>query len=150
MEGWGLTFAPAQLDALERPVPRVKVGRTRKGSPCERTVQREIVKALRKAGFRVWHIPNGGSLSGTEQQRIRQGVARRMDGLVAGAPDLMILRPRARGGPAVGFLEVKREGGTLSPAQLACLNHLETDGFDVAAVCTVDMALTALKEWGWL
>ena len=145
-----MTFTPSDLDALERPLPRVKVGKARKGSPCERTVQRAIVKALRKLGFRVWHIPNGGSLSGTQQQRMRQGVARRMDGLVSGAPDLMILRPHARGGPAVGFLEVKREGGALSPAQLACLNHLENDGFCVAAVCTVDMALTALNEWGWL
>ena len=131
-------------------MPAVKVGRARKGSPCERTVQREIINALQKLGLGVWHIPNGGSLSGTREQRMRQGVARRMDGLVTGAPDLLILRPVARGGPGVGFLEVKREGGTLSPAQVACLARLERDGFDAAAVCTLDMALNALKEWGWL
>jgi hypothetical protein len=144
-------FTPDPLAALERPQKPVRVGKARKGSPCERTVQREIVKALRRLRFRVWHIPNGGSLAGNEQQRIRQGVARRMDGVVSGAPDLMILRPAGHNSPAmVGFLEVKREGGKLAPAQLACLAHLEADGFDCAAVCTVDGALEALREWGWL
>ncbi len=134
------------LDALERPVPKVRVGKARKGAPTERTVQRDIIKALRSLGLRCIHIPNGVGLKGTPEERMRQGIARRRDGVVTGFPDLLIIKP---GNPFArfGLLEVKREGGSLSQEQIICMANMERDGVAVAAVCTVEGALQTIREW---
>lgn len=140
----------ADLEALERPVKRRRVGKAVKGGPSERVIQRAIVKGLRSLRFRVIHVPNGGRYMGNDAARLKQAMAKRMDGEVAGFPDLILLRPIKAGGPAVGFLEVKAAGGLISERQ--ALNHasLAGDGFNVAVVTSLDEALAALKAWGWL
>ena len=141
-------ITPAMLDAMERPVRRERFGKAVPGGPNERAIQRSIIAALRKIGIRCIHIPNGGSLTGSEYQRQRQGIARRMDGVVTGFPDLLLIRP---GKPAqYGLLEVKRPGGTASIAQSTCIATMRADGCCVEVVTSLDQALDALRKWGWL
>jgi hypothetical protein len=143
-------WTPEQLDALEKPVKRARVGKAVKGGPTERVIQRGIVKGLRERHLRVIHIPNGGQYTGDSIARLRMAMAKRMDGEVAGFPDLLVLRPLKRGGPEIGLLEVKRAGGVLSERQVATLAHLEADGFKAAVVTSLDEALAALRSWGWM
>jgi hypothetical protein len=53
-------------------------------------------------------------------------------------------------GPLVGFLEVKSATGRLTPSQVEEIALLRADGFPVAVVRSVDEALTAIREWGWI
>jgi hypothetical protein len=50
----------------------------------------------------------------------------------------------------VAFLEVKAEKGRTSDAQDECIAMLRRMGHDVAVVRSVDEALAALREWGWI
>lgn len=144
-------MANSAFDHLEdAPRKRVTVGKKRVDAPNERVVQRTIIKAIRKLGLRVVHIPNGAHLAGTPMQRARQANAMKADGMMPGCPDLLVIRPKRYGGPAIGWLEVKAEGGTLSEAQDRFGDTATLDGFPWAAVCTLDGALDALRAWGWL
>ncbi len=143
-------FTEADLAALEK--RRRRTGRTVGSAKDddgrkERAIQREIVRAVRQMGFRAVHVPNGGSLAGDEQARMRQGVARRMDGCVTGFPDLLLMRP---GTGEVVFLEIKRPGGRLSDAQDACIAHMRNDGFRVGTASKLDDAIYWLKKWKWI
>ena len=136
--------------AIQRPAKRVRVGKARKDAPCERTVQRGIVGALRAMGYRVIHIPNGVKYAGDADRRAIQGKVLRADGFVSGTPDLLVMNPKAPTGLAFGWLEVKREGGVLSPDQLGFRDSCARDGFNWCAVCTLDESIAALKAWGWI
>lgn len=135
-------WTPAQLDALERPVKRTRVGKAVPGSPSERVIQRQIVKALRKAGLFVMHVPNGGHLVGGQ----RQWASLQADGAWAGFPDLLCFD---RDGE-VAALEIKKPGGEVSADQERCHKALKARRVRVAVVCSLDEALAALKGWGWL
>ena len=120
--------------------------------PKERTVQREIVSGLRQCGLAVVAIPNGGQYVGDATARIRMAIAKRMDGEVAGFPDLLIMSKR---GPSkFGLLEVKRVGADLNTdhhqRQLDCHAAIAADGHNVAEVNSFDQALEAVKSWGML
>lgn len=124
---------------------------TRAPPRTERSVQREIVGALRQIGLRVVAIPNGGQYVGDTEQRYRMAMAKRMDGEVSGFPDLLVLT--AKGPPRCAFLEVKRPKASLSGdharRQADCHAALAADGHHVAIVRSFDDALTAIKEWGF-
>jgi hypothetical protein len=113
--------------------------------PSEREVQRSILAALRCAGLRCVHIPNGAHLSGNDGQRFRQWGALLGDGAVPGFPDLLIMTRDGR----AGFLEVKRPGGKPDERQLACHAAIIADGFPLAVVRSVDDALAAVGAWGF-
>lgn len=119
--------------------------------PKERAVQRQIVAGLRAMGFRAIAIPNGQKLAGSAEQRARMAIALRQEGLVAGFPDLLVLRP---GHAEASFFEVKREGARLTGDhalnQIACHESLRGDGFRVAIVRSLDDVTETLKEWGWI
>jgi hypothetical protein len=137
----------ASFDALEgKNNPRRKVGKARAGAPHERTVQREIVRAARSFGFIVHHSPNGTTLAGDDMARFKQASVLNADGLMPGWPDLILFNKRG----AVGLLEVKREGGTVSADQERVLSLLTRWNVPNATVCTLDGALAALHSWGWL
>lgn len=138
-----MSFTPAELDALERPVPKVRVGKARKAAPTERTIQRETIKALAKLGLFSFHIANERQLSGTRDQVNRQAAVMKADGRVRGVPDLLVM---GRGG-RVGFLEIKRPGGIVSAAQLGFMAMAERMGIPCAAVCSVEDAVKAVREW---
>ncbi len=94
----------------------------------ERALQYSIVKALRFLGYIVIHIPNQYSLG-----RIRDA------GVVAGAPDLIVLKDGR-----VWFLEVKTEYGRLSRSQEEFAEQLRSHGFEYHVVRSVDDALRAV------
>lgn len=112
-------------------------------SPTERGVQRAIISALRASGYRVVHIPNGGAYHGDIASRVRMAIAKRMDGEVAGFPDLLVMTHDGRS----GFLEVKRPGGKAGEHQLACHALLAADGFPVAVVNDAAVALDLVRGW---
>jgi hypothetical protein len=116
--------------------------------PTERAVQREIVRELRKLDLAVVHVPNGGQYRGNDEQRMRYAIAKRIDGEVAGFPDLIILT--RKGLPRVGFLEVKRPGEKPNERQLSCHADLALCGHPVAVVKSLDDALAALTAWGFI
>ncbi len=115
----------------------------------ERSIQREIIGALRRMGFRVIHVPNGVRYAGSAEQRARQAATMRADGVVKGTPDLMVLRPAQRGGPDFGWMEVKREGGRMEPEQIAFRDSARADGFRHAVVRSLEDVIETLEGWGW-
>lgn len=72
------------------------------------------------------HIPNGGKRSQTEAKRLKG------QGVKAGVPDLCL--PVARGGFHGLYIEMKRQGGTVSKEQSEWLQKLTRQGY-LAAVC---------------
>lgn len=135
-------------EALTRKPERVS--KARKDSPKERLVQRAIVKDLRRMGLRVTAIPNGAHLAGDGFRRMLQSNALKLDGMEPGAGDLLLTRPRRMGGPDMGWMEVKREGGSLSPDQIEFRERCRADGVHWACVWSLDTALAALRVWGWI
>lgn len=69
-----------------------------------------VVAQIRRCAPDVlfFHVPNGGYILDK-----RQVAKLKAQGLLPGAPDLVFVIP----GGEVGFIELKAEGGTLTPAQ---------------------------------
>ena len=112
----------------------------------ERLVQRAIIKAIVKMGFRTAHVPNGAQLAGGPQSRARQMNALKGDGLLVGFPDLIIFGSGGR----IGFLEVKNEGGKQSANQIKVQAWMDNDGHKYTVVRSVDDVAETLGEWGWI
>jgi hypothetical protein len=87
----------------------------------------------------AFHCPNGGWRSRTEAA-ILKGL-----GVVAGVPDLMLIRKGA-----VFGLELKAPNGWLSPAQIATQEAMRAAGVTVAVATGLDAALAQLESWGLL
>jgi hypothetical protein len=107
----------------------------------ESEIQTAIVIAIRRRcpGVFVAHVPNGGSRHKREAMNLKR------EGVVAGVPDLLIIGPTGR----VGFLEVKRPGGTLSYGQVVFKRQcLEEWNLPWALVRSVEEALSTLESWG--
>lgn len=69
-------------------------------------------------------------------------------GVVPGYPDLVVHLPANLG---TVFLEIKAEGGRTSPAQKALHEQLETLGYRVAVVRSVEDVRETLAGWGvWI
>jgi hypothetical protein len=64
-------------------------------------------------------------------------------GVKPGWPDLLLVKDGVLHG-----LELKAEGGRVSPAQRACHGELATAGGLVAVAYGLDAALAQLKAWG--
>jgi hypothetical protein len=123
----------------------MKVARkSRPASLSEDAIHIAIRDALLWHGIRSRHAANDGKRSIASAMRLRRL------GMVAGDPDLRVWKPRLSGWPLVGFLEVKSATGRLTPAQQEEIAALQADGFPVAVVRSVDEALAALREWGWI
>ncbi|MFN8992433.1 MAG: VRR-NUC domain-containing protein [Pseudomonadota bacterium] len=112
--------------------------------PSEDAIHIAIRAALVLHGVRSRHAANDGKRSIASAMRLKRL------GMVAGDPDLRVWMPRLPGWPLVGFLEVKSATGRLTPAQQEEIAALRADGFPVAVVRSVDEALAALREWGWI
>lgn len=70
-------------------------------------------------------------------------IAKRM-GMLAGIPDLMIIRPLGR----IVFIEVKKEGGRLNPAQIAFRLYCRQWGVYHAVCRSIDDVRDFLAEIG--
>lgn len=112
----------------------------------EADIQRAIVSTLRFAlpkGAIVHHCANEVSQPGPTGAR-RQAILVGM-GVTPGFADLMVLCEGR-----VLFLEVKAPKGRLRPAQDAFREAVLAQGFGWALVCSVDDALGALADHGFL
>lgn len=106
----------------------------------ERAIHLGIVHALNllaKPGMVWWHTANERRTSA------REGAFLKKMGVKAGVPDFVILGPGL-----VAFLEVKRPGSYLSPSQRAMAQELESAGYSVTVVRSVDEAIDKLEMWG--
>jgi hypothetical protein len=86
-----------------------------------------------------WATPNGGYRSVIEA-RIMKGL-----GVVPGIPDIFLLyRSRLHG------LELKAEGGRLSPAQVSAHDKLREAGAIIEVATGIDEAIDTLERWDML
>lgn len=108
----------------------------------EEDLQRAVVGHLKvrcRPGVAWTHIPSG-------EARPHLAGARLVGlGAKPGWPDLQFIK-EGRG----LFLELKREGGRLSPAQVAAHAELTAAGANVAVAHGLDAALLQLELWGVL
>ena len=108
----------------------------------EDQIQRAILEhlAFRAVRDAFWfHVPNGGWRSPIEA-RVFKGL-----GVKAGVPDLILI---ANGKPY--GLELKTEGGRLTPIQRTAHVLLAAAGAEVATAYGLDQALEQLNRWGLL
>lgn len=106
----------------------------------EDQIHRAIVAHLNargRPGTFYCHPANGGARNKIEAARF-VGL-----GVRAGVPDLVIVI----GGRAL-FLELKREGGRVSPAQAQMHAAIRAAGAEVAVVYGFAEALNQLERWG--
>lgn len=112
----------------------------------ERDIQRAIRGWLAGQGILSWAVPNGAHVAGTKMERIRKVAAMKADGLMPGAPDLVLINKKG----AVGFLEVKTPTGRVSNDQ----KHLHRVLRDRGALCeivrSIDETKEVLRAWRWI
>lgn len=117
--------------------------------PLEKEVQRSVLLYLEALRIYAAHAPNGSVLAGDARARAMQSNALKKAGVRPGFPDLILIK-RDSDGSRVGFFEVKRIGGKLSPEQES-FSDLCTDWrLPYAVVRSVNDAQSALNDWGWL
>ena len=108
----------------------------------ERVIHKAVVDHLKmraRPGVFYFHPANGGYRRPSEAKALA-GL-----GVVAGVPDLIIIRN------GVAYcLEIKSEGGRLSPAQRQCHEALRAAGAVVEVAVGIDEALALLEGWGLL
>lgn len=108
----------------------------------EAQIQRAVFQHLRQRpalGVFAWHTPNGG------YRRKHEGAILNGLGVVAGVPDVVAVKD----GHCFG-LELKAEGGTVSPKQVQALQAMQSAGATVACVYGLNQALEKLEAWGLL
>lgn len=86
----------------------------------------------------TWHTPNGGKRTPTEAAVFKAL------GVVSGLPDLCVTWAIGR----IGFIELKADGGALTPNQEAVHAKLKSMGFLVATARSVEEVLALLTAWG--
>ena len=112
----------------------------------ESAIQRQVIAYLARHSIEVASIPNGSHLAGDKQARFRQVAAMKADGLRVGFPDLILF---PRWSTAIGFVEIKTEGGCLSDNQKHCHAWLAGLGHRVAVVHSIEDMAETLDAWGW-
>lgn len=112
----------------------------------EHRLQCAIVEFLRLRGFWPVHIPNGGKLPGSAEQRARTGWLLKMAGAVAGFPDLAVIHTEGR----IGFIEVKAEGAYQQQTQRDCEQRLMDLGHRYAVCRSLEDVEETLARWGWI
>lgn len=116
-----------------------------RGHP-ESEVQQDIVRFLRSAGMFPMAVPNGAKIAGTAKQRAMRVAYMKKEGMVAGAPDLIVFGKQGR----VGTIEVKAKRGTARQTQKDCQERLEAMGHHYALCRSVNDVKAALVRWGWM
>lgn len=84
-------------------------------------------------------IPNGGFRDAREACNLRS------QGGLAGMPDLIILAP----GPFTVFIEMKAEGGRVSPEQRIIHPHIAGLGYVMLVAFSAEEALAQLRKLEW-
>lgn len=105
----------------------------------ERNIQRIILAALARdypQGI-SYHCPNGG------QRNAREGAELRKDGVLAGIPDLGVIRPNGR----IGWLEVKTDIGVLSNVQANLHTKMLPLGHHVYIIRSLNDIFLIIESW---
>lgn len=111
----------------------------RKRAQPEQQIQKAVVAHLKARGVPglFWfHPPNGGARTAIEAA-IFKGL-----GVKAGVPDLVLLHE----GRFYG-LELKREDGNPTVAQVACMEAINASGGFACIAHGLDRALAVLEQW---
>ena len=87
----------------------------------------------------LYHIPNGGRRNKGEAGRLKA------EGVKAGAPDVCL--PVARNGFHGAYIELKKQGGRVSPGQSRWLRDLEGQGYFTAVCYSWEAAAALLKDY---
>lgn len=111
----------------------------------ESNAQQAVVRWLRNANLHFCAVPNGGARSAFTGRILKA------EGVVAGAPDLLIFdRPPAAPHRVGVALEMKAPGGTKPPPhQLDFLAALEARGWAVVIAYGAPDALAELTKLGF-
>lgn len=111
----------------------------------ESNAQQAVVRWLRNAKLHFCAVPNGGA------RNAFTGKILKAEGVVAGAPDLLIFdRPPAAPDRVGVALEMKAPGGDKPPAhQLDFLSALEARGWAVIIAYGASEALAELTKLGF-
>ena len=111
----------------------------------ETVEQRRVVRMLRASKIVFCSIPNGGYRSKST------AAAMVAEGMVAGAPDLLIFDPPPGALGAVGVaLEMKALDGRLAENQKAFLDKLQARGWIPLVCYGAEEAITRLRSLGYL
>lgn len=110
----------------------------------EGPIHRSIIHYLRSTlppSAIIHHSPNEGVRGGARGKL--DGIKRKAMGVQAGFPDILIFSD------GKGYcLEVKAEGGRLSPLQKLVKQNLEEQGIPYAVVRSIQDVRESLDEWG--
>lgn len=106
----------------------------------EQQLQRTIVEGMRAALPRGWLVAH---VANKPRSRVSGAIEKAM-GAVKGFPDLIIL-----GEGEVYFMEVKVEGGYLSPDQKAVRDRLLGLKHRIGVVRSFDDVCDLARTWGW-
>lgn len=108
--------------------------------------QADVVAWLRTRRHLVFSVPNGAHVAGrTVSERARKVAKLKREGLLPGAPDLVVARA---GGPPVA-VEMKRAGQSrTTEAQNRVLAALECVGWGVVVGFGADDAIRKLERMG--
>jgi hypothetical protein len=108
----------------------------------EQAVHRAVFQHLQLRGtpnIFAFHPANGGARSPIE------GAIFKSLGVVAGVPDIIVIHD----GRCFG-LELKAEGGRLTPIQTETHERMQRAGAIVGVAHGIDQALATLERWGLL
>lgn len=87
----------------------------------------------------LYHCPNGGRRGKVEAARLKAA------GVKAGVPDLCLPVPRGRYHGL--YIELKAEGGRLSPSQREWLTWLDAEGYCALRCTGFDETVAAIKAY---
>jgi hypothetical protein len=113
--------------------------RHRRSRP-EDVIQRTVFAHLRQRGVPglvVWHTPNGGKRKPIEAS-IMNGL-----GVLAGVPDVLAVK-----NGQLYALELKADGGRLTPNQVAVHEAMRQAGAFVCTTYGLNEAIARLEDWG--
>jgi hypothetical protein len=118
------------------------------GGLTETQIHNQVRQYLTACGIDSIHFANGAVLAGDKAARAKQINKLKRAGMVSGAADLILFDRRFV--RRVGFMEIKKEGGRVSPAQIS-FAEVATGvwGLPYAVVRSIDDARETLNEWGW-
>lgn len=119
---------------------------TRAKVPTESAEQHVLVDALRWAGIGCFSVPNGAVLGGRDKFALLQKL--RNEGLLAGAPDL-VLMDRAPDGKPVAIEMKRRKGARSEMAQRVVHDAMRNRGWVVIVAKGAEDALGQLYQLGF-
>ena len=117
-------------------------------APLEKDVQHAVLQFLAAKRIYAAAVPNGSVLAGDARARAMQSNALKRSGMRPGFPDLILVEHSGENA-RVGFMEVKREGGKMSPEQIAFADQCSDWRLPFAVVRSVQDAEETLTQWGW-